>query len=116
MDQIFITGLRLSAIIGCLPAEQDKEQPIIIDVIMNADCHPAAQTDDIAQAISYAAVAECIAHYINNHHHKLVESLAEKLAELLLQQFAITQVTLKIGKPDALSYADNAGVQIVRKK
>jgi len=115
-DQIFITGLSVSAIIGCLPAEQEEEQSIIIDVVMEADCRTAAKSDDIMHAVNYAVVAECIREHIKNHRYKLVENLAEKLANLLLDQFPIKQVTLKIGKPAAIKLAEMAGVQIVRKK
>ncbi len=113
-DHLFINGLRLSTIIGCLPAEQQRPQPIIIDVLLQTDCQAAALTDNIQHTINYAEVAECITTHVDQHHYQLVETLAEKLAELLLKKFSVSQVTLKISKPNAISYADSAGVQIVR--
>lgn len=115
-NQIFITGLKLSAIIGCLPEEQKNPQPLLIDIVMSVEDFSAAKTDDIKHTIDYAVIAEMVTEHVKNHHYKLVETLAEKLTELLLKKFAITQVMIKVGKPQALSLAENAGVQIVRKK
>ena len=113
-DIIFIHGLKLQTIIGCLPWEKEAPQTVIIDVDMVTDCLPAAKSDDIKHSVDYAQVTECIREYLNKKQHQLVETLAENLAQLLLKQFFIHQVTIKINKPAAIPDATAVGVVINR--
>ncbi|MFI4954311.1 MAG: dihydroneopterin aldolase [Gammaproteobacteria bacterium] len=115
-DIIFIHGLKLQTIIGCLPWEKEVKQTVIIDVDMHVDYREAAKSDNIQLTVDYVQVSECIKKYLNEIRHELVESLSEGLAQQLFKEFPISQVTLKINKPGALSDADEVGVVMVRNR
>lgn len=114
-DRIFITNLQLSALIGCLPEEQSKKQPLILDVVLYTDIRAAGKSDDLTKTINYAEVADCIADHVKNNQYKLVETLSEQLASVILERFSVSQVTIKIAKPEAISMAQCAGVEITRR-
>jgi dihydroneopterin aldolase len=113
-DIIFIHGLKLQTIIGCLPWEKETLQTVIIDVDLHTDYSAAAKNDDIRQSIDYTQVADCIKKYLSESRHELVEALAENLAQLLLSTFPVIQITLKINKQGAIVDAREVGVVIFR--
>lgn len=114
-DIIFVHGLKLQTIIGCLPWEKQNLQTIIIDVDMQRDTDKIIANDDIKHTVDYAEVVECIKAHLKEHRYNLVETLAEQLANLLLKSFPlIAQLTLKISKPEAIAQAQSAGVIIRR--
>lgn len=83
---------------------------------MAADASVAARDDDIAHAVDYAAAASRVAALTVEGKFKLVETLAEHIAQLLLHEFAIHRVRVEVEKPAALSAADSVGVSIERRK
>ncbi len=114
-DKIYIHGLKLQTIIGCLPEEKKQAQTLIIDVDMIKDLQKAAQTDDIKQTINYANVIEQIQQFIERSRFELLETLAEHLAQFLLKEYSIQEITLKIQKPEAIQNVPHVGVIITRK-
>jgi len=113
-DTIYIHGLQLQTIIGCLPYEKESPQTLIIDVDMIKDLQKAAQKDDIRETTNYADVIEQIQYLVHQSRFELIESLAEYLAQLLLKKYPIDQVTIKIQKPEAISNIPNVGIIITR--
>ncbi len=114
MDQIFVEGLVVEAIIGILPEERLAAQPIIFDIYFSVDIREAAQTEDIAQTVSYATVAERVSALAINGRYQLVETLAEAVANVLMGEFGVSWVQVKVSKPKAVESAAAVGVLIER--
>ena len=115
-DVVFIEGLTVKAVIGIYEWERVITQPLVIDVAMMTDIHPAANSDDVRDAINYQSVCEDIEKWCVTTKAQLVERLAELIADNILTNYACEQVMVKITKPSAISNADGVGVQIVRQK
>lgn len=115
MDKIFIHQLKVSAIIGVLPHEQNSPQDILIDLEVSTDIQQAVQQDDIKLTIDYTSLREAILIHIKNTHYQLVETLAENLAQLILQTFNSDWLRLQITKmPADITDAKGVGVIIER--
>ncbi len=115
-DTITIEGLKISCIIGTLPRERVKKQPILIDLTFPADIRKAARRDDLRDAINYKKLTEQATTFISKSRFYLIETLAERLAKNLLAKFPIRKITLRISKPNALPSAKNVSVQITRSR
>ena len=116
MDIVFIEGLTAEAIIGCLAWERRVKQKLVLDIEMNTDCQRAAQTDAIAGTLDYAAVSDRVLGFIQESSFQLIETLAENVAKLILQEFSCQQVKIRLKKPGALPAAQTVGVIIERPK
>ena len=115
-DKIFIRELEISAIIGILPHERSTPQPVIINLEIATDIHQAAQSENIVNTLDYAAIAETITAFVGKSQFQLLETLAEKTAELILQKFKATWLRLEIAKPQAIKNAKQVGIIIERSK
>jgi dihydroneopterin aldolase len=113
-DIVFIEGLRLQAIIGVHAHERLAPQPLRLDVRMQFDNRVPAASDDLADALDYDAVSQRLAAYVAQSRFALVETLAERCAALILDEFGARSVRLKVSKPQALANADAVGVEIER--
>ncbi|NLG59968.1 MAG: dihydroneopterin aldolase [Gammaproteobacteria bacterium] len=117
MDTIHIEGLRVDALVGVHPHERDGRQPLLFDLALAFDNTVAAATDDVADALDYAAVCEAVRDFVAGRGDQLLETLLEGLAEALMAQFThARQLRLRVHKPEAaraLGCAD-VGVSIVR--
>lgn len=113
-DSIFIEKLTFLAGIGVFEWEKQIEQKLELDVQLSTDIRPAAATDDLNLTLNYAAISEAIIALAKSQHHDLIETLAEKIAALLLQNFNTSQVTLTLRKPNAVPAAGGVGVRITR--
>ncbi len=115
MEKIFIKELRLPVLIGVNYDERASKQDIIIDLEANTDAKKPAQTDDINDALDYAAMSRSIGDYLKNTEYYLIETLAENLANYLLQMFSLKWLRLGISKtPDDLPNVAAVGVVIER--
>lgn len=113
MDRIFITGLRLDALIGVYDWERQGRQPLCLDLELQPH-HGAALSDGDAQAaIDYAQVVAQVRQFIATREDALLETLAEALCEHLLQRFPIARVQLRIDKPQAALLLGCAHVGLV---
>ena len=115
VDKIFIEGLEIRCIIGTLPRERTKKQKIVLDLEFPAQVAKAAKRDDLSDALNYKKIAERATAFIAKSKCFLIETLAERLAKTLLQEFGLKSLTLRISKPAALRDAKNVGVEIFRK-
>ena len=120
-DTIFIDGLRLETFIGVYEWEQRVKQVVLLDLafvpeVGGRGIHKAAVSDDISHSVDYGAVVGRIHAFVIAHRFQLLEALAERLAELLLSEFSIVQVTLRLRKLDALAQTQSVGVAIQRRK
>ena len=115
MDQVFIKGLQLEAVIGVYDWERTIRQPLVLDLDMAWDIGTAAATDDLAATLDYAVVTERVQALVAASRFQLLESLAEAIATLLRDEFAVQWVRLTLTKPTAVpAAAGGVGVMIER--
>ncbi len=114
MDTVFIEGLRVDAIIGVYDWERSIRQQLVLDVELAADNRRAASGDRIEDAVDYAAISARLIAHIKGSECQLIETLAEQLAAILLEEFAIAWLRLRLAKPGAVAQARTVGVVIER--
>ncbi|WP_440055387.1 dihydroneopterin aldolase [Pseudoalteromonas sp. T1lg65] len=116
MDKVYISQLHVETIIGVYDFEKESKQSLYFDVEMLTDISRAAQTDDINLAVDYAKVCERITEHTIKKPVELLETLVVQLAEIILDEFSVSQVMIRVSKPAAVPLAQTVGVEIVRKK
>lgn len=114
LDITFLHGLKVDAVIGIYEWERRIRQRLYIDLDMASDVACAARSDDIADAVDYKAVARRVETYAAQSDFGLVESLAEGIAAILLEEFAIPWVRVRINKKGAVRNAADVGIVIER--
>ena len=114
MDVIFLHDLRVETVIGIWEWERKIRQTVAIDLEMSADIRKAAATDSVEDTLNYKLVAKRLQQFIGESSFQLVETLAEKIAGLLLEEFDIAWVKVKVSKPGAIRGARDVGVIIER--
>ena len=113
-DTVFIRELRVETIIGIYDWERTQRQTVSIDLDMRTDIARAAATDDIANTPSYKDVAKRIHSLVENSEFFLIETMAERIAEVVLGEFPVPGVRVTVHKPGAVSVASDVGVVIER--
>lgn len=113
-DVVFVKGLKVEAVIGVYAWERAITQPLLIDIALETDISRAAASDDVNDALNYKAVCDDVSSLCQEVQAQLLEHLAEKVATMLLTDYACHKVTLSIAKPTAITQADGVGVQITR--
>ena len=102
MDIIYLHGLKIDATIGIWDWEKAIKQTIVIDLDMGADIRKAAASDDVKDTLNYKAVAKRVQQFVGDSSYELVETLAEKIAEIVLNEFDVPWVRVKLNKPGAI--------------
>jgi 7,8-dihydroneopterin aldolase/epimerase/oxygenase len=113
-DVIFIHGLELPTLIGVYPAERLQKQPIILDLDLFVNVRDAAKSDHIKDALDYDAIVQKVTECVVASQFQLIESLAEYIATVILNNFAVKKLRLVLKKPQALALTPNVGVMIER--
>ncbi len=113
--KIFIQGLEVACILGTLPRERKMKQPVVIDLEFPAPVRLPARTDDLRQALDYQKIAGSAARFVSKSRFFLLETLTERLAEMLLREFKLKCITVRVAKPKAIRNAEKIAVQITRK-
>jgi len=114
MDIIFLHDLRVETVIGIWEWERKIRQTVAIDLEMSADIRKAAATDSVDDTLNYKLVAKRLPQFIGESSFQLVETLAEKIAGLVLEEFEVSWVKVKVSKPGAIRNARDVGVIIER--
>jgi len=114
MDHVFIEGLEIEALIGIYDWERRIRQPLVFDIEMAFDNRVPAATDAIADTLNYKAISNRIVEYVSQSGFGLVETLAERVAQIILTEFGVQRVRLKLSKPGAVRGARAVGVTIER--
>jgi dihydroneopterin aldolase len=114
MDTIYLTDLKIETVIGIFEWERRVKQTVSIDLEMSTDVARAARTDSIADALDYKAVSKAVIDLVEHSSYHLVETLAERVAELIISQFGVTRVRLRVNKRGAIRGARDVGVVIER--
>ena len=115
-DSIFIENLSFLASIGVFEWEKQVQQKLELDLELSTNIRPAAASDDLNLTLNYAAISEQLISLAQAQHHDLIETLAEKMAAMLLENFNTQQVTLTLRKPNAVPAAASVGVKIIRQR
>lgn len=115
-DIVFIKELKIEMILGIMPHERETPQSVVIDVELFSDIRQSAETDSMQMAVDYAKVAGEIRSWCAAHQPYTVEALATQLAELCLARPMVSEVTLSVSKPNAISGTTSVGVKIHRIK
>lgn len=116
MDLVFICELQLEAVIGVHDHEREAPQPLRMDLELAANTRRAAASDRIQDALDYTAVAERITRFVAASEFQLVETLAERCADLLINEFETSWLRLTLHKPQAIENAASVGVIIERER
>ncbi len=115
MDRVFIEGLEVDTVIGAYDWERDIRQCLRLDLQMGWDNRPAAADDDLNWALDYASVSARIQSFASESQFILVETFAERLVQVLMEEFQIPWIRLKLTKPGAVPAArGGVGVEIER--
>lgn len=114
MDIVFINDLRIETIIGIYDWERKVRQTISLDLEMGADIRRAAASDAIDDTLNYKAVAKRLIAFVGESEYLLVETLAEKIAGIVLSEFAVPWLKLTVHKPGAVRGSRDVGVIIER--
>jgi dihydroneopterin aldolase len=114
MDKIFIRALKTEAIIGIFDWERQVKQTVLIDIEMSADIRRAALTDSIGDTLNYKGVAKRVLAFVEASQFHLVETLAEHIAMLILEDFGTEWVGIVLSKPGAVRSSRDVGVALER--
>lgn len=115
-DTIFLRDLRVETVIGIWEWERKIRQVVSIDLEMAADIRAAAATDSIEDTLNYKAIAKRVQQFVGESSFQLVETLAEKIAALILEEFPVPSVQVRVNKPGAIRGARDVGVLIRRNR
>lgn len=113
-DIIYLTDLQVETVIGIYDWERRIRQTVSIDLEMAADIRRAAATDSIEETLNYKAVAKRIIAFVEGSEFQLVETLAERIAQIVLTEFQVPWVRLRLNKRGAVRFAKDVGVVIER--
>jgi 7,8-dihydroneopterin aldolase/epimerase/oxygenase len=113
-DRIFLHGLTAECIIGFIDWERRVRQTVVLDIELPVDCRHAALTDEVADTLDYKRVAKRVLAFIEASEFKLVETLAHRVALLVLEEFGVEWVRISLNKPGAIRSSRDVGVVIVR--
>lgn len=116
MDIVFIRELKVSTVVGIYDWERRIQQTVTLDIDMGTDIARAAKSDRIEDTLDYKAVAKRLMQFVGESEFQLVETLAEKVAELVMQEFKVSWIKVTLHKPGAVSGSKSVGVIIERGK
>ena len=114
MDIVYLRDLKVDCVIGVYDWERRIRQTLVIDIDMATDIRKAAASDGIQDTLDYKAVSKRIQQFVGDSSFQLVETLAEKIAAIILKEFPVPWVRVRINKKGAVRNADAVGVVIER--
>ena len=116
MDKIFLTDMRIDTVIGIWEWERKIRQTVAVDLEMSADIRKAAASDEVQDTLNYKKVAKRVQQFVSDSSYQLVETLAEKVAAVIIDEFDVDWVRVRVNKPGAIRGARDVGVDIERSK
>lgn len=114
MDKIFLNELRVDTVIGIWDWERKIRQTVIVDLEMSADIAKAAATDRVEDTLNYKSVAKRIQSFVEGSSFQLVETLAERIADIIREEFGVAWVKVRVNKPGAIRGSKDVGILIER--
>ena len=116
MDIVYIRDLRIETIIGIYDWERETRQTVSLDLEMGTDIKKAAQSDSIEDTLDYKSVAKRMIQFVGDSEFQLVETMAERIADIVLNEFNVPWMKLRLSKPGAVTGSQDVGVIIERQK
>jgi dihydroneopterin aldolase len=116
MDRVFVENLTVETVIGIFDWEREIRQAVSLDLEMEFDIRQAALSDSIEDTLDYKAVSKRLIRFIEQSEFQLVETLAEKCAAIVLAEFPVRHLRLKLSKPGAVRGSSAVGVIIERSR
>ena len=114
MDKIFLDELKIDTIIGIWDWERKIRQTVIIDLEMSADIARAAASDSVEDTLNYKSVAKRVQQFVEDSSFQLVETLAERIAGIIRDEFDVAWVKVRVHKPGAIRGSKDVGIEIER--
>lgn len=114
MDIVFIRDLKIDTVIGIYDWERQVKQTVSFDLEMAHDNRPAAHSDNIDDTLDYSAVSRRLIEFVGESEFLLVETMAERCAEIIRSEFGVPWLRLRLSKPGAVPEARDVGVLIER--
>jgi len=114
MDKIFLNQLRTECIVGIWDWERQVKQAVVIDVEMACDVRKAAKTDRIEDTIDYKKVSKRLLTFVGESQFELVETLTENIARIIVTEFAVSWVKVRLNKQGAIRNSQDVGIMIER--
>ncbi|MEE4250905.1 MAG: dihydroneopterin aldolase [Alcanivoracaceae bacterium] len=114
MDIVYIRDLKVATVIGIFDWERRIRQTVSLDLEMATDIRRAAASDHIDDALDYKAVGKRLISFIEASEFQLVETLAERVADIVLKEFSVPWLRLRVSKPGALRGSQDVGIVIER--
>lgn len=115
MDKIFLSQLSVECIVGIWDWERRVKQTVIINVELAADIRKAAATDHIDDTIDYKRVAKRLLSFVGESQYQLVETLTEAIAKVIVTEFGVSWVKVRLNKRGAIRGARDVGIEIERR-
>jgi dihydroneopterin aldolase len=116
MDIIFLTGLTTECIIGIWDWERKVKQKVVIDLEMGADIRKAAASDAIDDTLDYKRVSKRLLQFVGDSQFQLVETLTERIAQVVVTEFDVPWVRVRLNKQGAIRGSRDVGIQIERRR
>ncbi len=114
MDIVYIKELQIQTVIGIYDWEREIRQTVSIDLDMATDIRAAAATEDISRTLDYKSVSKRLIAFVEEAEFLLIETMAEEIAAIVLSEFPVSWLRLRLGKPGAVTGARDVGVIIER--
>ena len=114
MDIVYIRELEIETIIGIYDWEREQKQTVSLDLEMGTDISLAAGSEDIEKTLDYKAVAKRLIEFVESSEFFLVETMAEKVAQIVMLEFSVPWLKLRLGKPGAVTGSKDVGIIIER--
>jgi len=117
MDKIYIRDLALRCIIGIYPQERIARQDVVVNIVLETEAHrQAAQSDQIEDAVDYKSITKDVIELVENSTYQLIETLAERIADVCLADARVLTATVCVDKPGALRFARSVAVEVRRSR
>jgi len=114
VDRVFIEDLRIQTVIGIFDWEREITQTVSLDLQMAFDISHAGASDDIVDTLDYKSVSKRLIQFVESSEFQLVEALAEHCARIVLDEFPVAWLRLRLSKPGAVRGSSAVGVIIER--
>lgn len=114
LDTIYIHGLQCECVIGVWEWEKAITQTLVLDIDLATDIRPAASSDDLKDTLDYKKVSDRVIEYAQANQFDLIETLIERLSEVILSEFNVPWVRIKLDKGGAVKHVNHVGILIER--
>ena len=116
MDVIFLSGLTTECIIGIWDWERRVKQKVVIDLEMGADIRRAAASDAIEDTLDYKRVSKRLLQFVSESQFQLVETLTDRIAHIVVTEFDVPWVRVRLNKQDAIRGSRDVGILVERRR